>query len=106
MTVANHRPMWSASASARLTSVRSMVEWRLPLRKLQSGHLHLVKKELAIAALEIEPRPGLFQSASGQADIKALLGGCWWDLSSASPFTMRKTDFAFCGQRRAVTGTS
>ena len=35
--------------------------------------LHLVKKELAIATLAIELRPGPFQSASDQADMKALL---------------------------------
>jgi hypothetical protein len=35
--------------------------------------LHLVKKALAIATLAIERRPGPFQSASDQADMKALL---------------------------------
>jgi hypothetical protein len=35
--------------------------------------LHLVKKALAIAVLAIERQPGPFQSASDQADIKALL---------------------------------
>ena len=35
--------------------------------------LHLVKKELAIAVRAIERQPGPFQSASDQADIKALL---------------------------------
>jgi hypothetical protein len=35
--------------------------------------LHLVKKALAIAVLAIERRPGPFQSASDQADMKALL---------------------------------
>jgi hypothetical protein len=35
--------------------------------------LHLVKKALAIAVLAIERQPGPFQSASDQADMKALL---------------------------------
>ncbi len=35
--------------------------------------LHLVKKALAIASLAIERRPGPLQSASDQADMKALL---------------------------------
>jgi len=35
--------------------------------------LHLVKKSLAIAVLAIERQPGPFQSASDQADMKALL---------------------------------
>ncbi|WP_191569043.1 hypothetical protein [Paracoccus yeei] len=35
--------------------------------------LHLVKKSLAIAVLAIERQPGRFQSASDQADMKALL---------------------------------
>jgi hypothetical protein len=35
--------------------------------------LHLVKKALAIATLAIELHPGPFQSASDQADMKALL---------------------------------
>lgn len=35
--------------------------------------LHLIKKALAISVLVIERQPGPFQSASDQADIKALL---------------------------------
>jgi hypothetical protein len=35
--------------------------------------LQLVKKSLAIAVLAIERQPGPFQSASDQADMKALL---------------------------------
>jgi hypothetical protein len=35
--------------------------------------LHLVKKALAIAVLVIESTPAPFQSASDQADMKALL---------------------------------
>ncbi len=37
--------------------------------------LHLVRKALAIAVLTIERQPGLFQSASDQTDMKALLDG-------------------------------
>jgi hypothetical protein len=37
--------------------------------------LHLVKKALAIAILAIERKPGPFQSASDQTDMKALLDG-------------------------------
>jgi hypothetical protein len=35
--------------------------------------LHLVKKALAIAVRAIERKPGPFQSASDQADMKTLL---------------------------------
>ena len=37
--------------------------------------LHLVKKALAIAVLAIERQPGVFQSGSDQADMKAMLDG-------------------------------
>ena len=37
--------------------------------------LHLVKKALAIAVLAIERQPGVFQSSSDQADMKAMLDG-------------------------------
>ena len=41
--------------------------------KFTARDVHLVKKALAIAVLAIERQPGPFQSASDQADIKALL---------------------------------
>jgi hypothetical protein len=41
--------------------------------ELTDRKLHLVKKALAIATLAIESKPGPFQSASDQADMKALL---------------------------------
>jgi len=41
--------------------------------ELTDRKLHLVKKALAIATLAIESKPGPFQSASDQADVKTLL---------------------------------
>jgi len=43
------------------------------MAQFKDRDLHLVKKALAIAVLAIERQPGPFQSASDQADMKALL---------------------------------
>jgi hypothetical protein len=43
------------------------------MAQFKDRDLHLVKKALAIAVLVIERQPGPFQSASDQADMKALL---------------------------------
>jgi hypothetical protein len=43
------------------------------MAQLKDRDLHLVKKALAIAVLAMERQPGPFQSASDQADMKALL---------------------------------
>ena len=43
------------------------------MAQFKDHDLHLVKKALAIAVLAIERQPGPFQSASDQADMKALL---------------------------------
>lgn len=43
------------------------------MAEFRDRDLHLVKKALAIAVLAIERRPGPLQSASDQADMKALL---------------------------------
>jgi hypothetical protein len=46
---------------------------RLAMAEFVHRELHLVKKALAIATLAIERKPGPFQPASDQADMKALL---------------------------------
>lgn len=43
------------------------------MSELAGRHRHLLKKALAIAVLAIERQPGPFQSASDQADMKALM---------------------------------
>jgi hypothetical protein len=43
------------------------------MAQFKDRDLHLVKKALAIAVLAIERQRGPFQSASDQADMKALL---------------------------------
>jgi hypothetical protein len=43
------------------------------MAQFKDRDLHLVKKALAIAVLEIERQPGPFQSASDQAGMKAFL---------------------------------
>ena len=43
------------------------------MAQFKDRDLHLVKKALAIAVLAIERQPGPLQSASDQADMKALL---------------------------------
>ena len=43
------------------------------MAEFELRELHLVKKALAIAILAIERKPGPFQSASDQTDMKALL---------------------------------
>ena len=43
------------------------------MAQFKDRDLHLVKKALAIAVLAIERQPAPFQSASDQADMKALL---------------------------------
>jgi hypothetical protein len=43
------------------------------MAELIGRELHLIKKALAISVLAMERRPGPFQSASDQADMKDLL---------------------------------
>ena len=43
------------------------------MAEISDREMHLVKKALAIAVLAIERQLGPFQSASDQADMKALL---------------------------------
>jgi hypothetical protein len=53
--------------------MRYVIREEAAMAEFTGRELHLVKKALAIAVLVIESTPEPFQSASDQADMKALL---------------------------------